>query len=79
MALFLSVWYRHSHLMHFSVTATACQDPGDDSEVTSHRPLPLLRTIPSLLAIWTAARLIAWGEAPFFRRFFLTTWSTYHG
>ena len=71
MALFLAVWYRHSHLMPFSVTVTICQDPGDDSEATSHRFLPLLRTIPSLSAIRTAASRSALGDAAFFTRFFL--------
>ena len=65
----LSAWYRHPHLVPFPVTA--CQDPGDDSEATAHRFLPLLRTMPPLSAIRTAASRSAMGDAAFFLRFFL--------
>lgn len=64
-----SARYRHSHPVPFPVTA--CQDPGDDSEATAHRFLPLLRTMPSLSAIRTAASRSALREGTFFTRFFL--------
>ena len=48
-APFLPRWYGQSQTMPPSVTATICQDPGEDSLATSH--LPMLRTVPSAPAI----------------------------
>ena len=77
-APFLPRWYGQSQTMPPSVTATLCQDPGEDSLATSHLPLPMLRTVPSASAIRMAARLIFWAEAGFFRRCFLATDGNYH-
>lgn len=61
-----------------SVMATMCPDPGEDPLSTSHRLLSMLRAISSESAIRTATLLIAWEDAPFFRRFFPAMVCEYH-